>query len=136
MRTRSNSEVFQRVWELYAAGRGPEILEHLDPEVQWLPALVDPGSYHGREGVRKYYERMMVGPNSVVADMGSEPVVEGRKLYQGDTSVSYGAMNDWFKLRDGTEATLVSGDGFHPSTAGHLAVGLAFATTLRRARAG
>ena len=33
----SNSEVFQRVWELYAAGRGPEILEHLDPAVEWRP---------------------------------------------------------------------------------------------------
>ena len=35
--TQSNSEVFQRVWELYAAGRGPEILEHLDPDVEWRP---------------------------------------------------------------------------------------------------
>ena len=50
----SNSEVFQRVWELYAAGRGPEILEHLDPEVEWRPALVDPASYHGHDGVRAW----------------------------------------------------------------------------------
>ena len=54
MRTRSNSEVFQRVWELYAAGRGPEILEHLDPAVEWRPALVDPASYHGHAGVRTW----------------------------------------------------------------------------------
>jgi lysophospholipase L1-like esterase len=32
----------------------------------------------------------------------------------------------------GTEATLVSGDGFHPSTAGHAAVAAAFADVLRR----
>jgi ketosteroid isomerase-like protein len=54
VRTRSNSEVFQRVWELYAAGRGPEILEHLDPAVEWRPALVDPASYHGHDGMRAW----------------------------------------------------------------------------------
>jgi ketosteroid isomerase-like protein len=54
VRTRSNSEVFQRVWELYAAGRVPEILEHLDPAVEWRPALVDPGSYNGHDGVREW----------------------------------------------------------------------------------
>jgi ketosteroid isomerase-like protein len=54
VRTRSNSEVFQRVWELYAAGRVPEILEHLDPAVEWRPALADPGSYHGHDGVREW----------------------------------------------------------------------------------
>jgi ketosteroid isomerase-like protein len=54
VRTRSNSEVFQRVWELYAAGRVPEILQHLDPAVEWRPALVDPGSYHGHDGVREW----------------------------------------------------------------------------------
>jgi ketosteroid isomerase-like protein len=54
VRTRSNREVFQRVWELYAAGRGPEILEHLDPQVEWRPALVDPAPYHGHDGVRAW----------------------------------------------------------------------------------
>ena len=54
MRTRSNREVFQRVWELYAAGRGPEILELLDPQVEWRPALVDPAPYHGHDGVRAW----------------------------------------------------------------------------------
>jgi ketosteroid isomerase-like protein len=54
VRARSNSEVFQRIWELYAAGRGPEILDHLDPEVEWRPALVDPASYHGHDGVRAW----------------------------------------------------------------------------------
>jgi ketosteroid isomerase-like protein len=54
VRTRSNREVFQRVWELYAAGRGPEILEHLDPQVEWRPVLVDPAPYHGHDGVRAW----------------------------------------------------------------------------------
>jgi len=34
----SNTEVFTRIWALDAAGRGPELLEHLDPDVEWLPA--------------------------------------------------------------------------------------------------
>jgi ketosteroid isomerase-like protein len=54
MRPMTNSEVFQRVWELYAAGRGPEILEHLDPDVEWRPALVEPASYRGHDGVRAW----------------------------------------------------------------------------------
>jgi hypothetical protein len=51
VQAQSNSEVFQRVWELYAAGRGPEILEHLDPAIVWRPTLVEPASYHGHAGV-------------------------------------------------------------------------------------
>jgi uncharacterized protein (TIGR02246 family) len=76
---------------------------HPDVVVTWQNAEVS----HGREGVRKYYERMMVGPDSVVVELRTNPVVEGRRMY-GDTSVSYGAMNDWFKLRDGTEVNLNS----------------------------
>ena len=81
------------------------MLSYLHPDiiVTWQNAEVS----HGREGVRKYYEKMMVGPDSVVVELRTNPVVEGRKMY-GDTSVSYGAMNDWFKLRDGTEVNLNS----------------------------
>jgi ketosteroid isomerase-like protein len=51
VRAQSNSDVFQRIWELYAAGHGPEILQHLDPAVEWRPALVEPAAYHGHAGV-------------------------------------------------------------------------------------
>jgi ketosteroid isomerase-like protein len=54
VQTQSNSDVFQRIWELYAAGRGPEILEHLDPAVEWRPVLVEPAAYHGHDGVRTW----------------------------------------------------------------------------------
>jgi hypothetical protein len=54
----SNSAVFQRVWELYAAGRGPEILDHLDPAVEWRPALLDPATYHGHAGVERWAAAM------------------------------------------------------------------------------
>src|SRR5688572_26070768 len=49
---------------------------HPDIVVTWQNAEVS----HGREGVRKYYERMMVGPNSIVLEMKTNPVVEGRKV--------------------------------------------------------
>jgi ketosteroid isomerase-like protein len=54
MSAASNSELFQRVWELYAAGRGREILEHLDPDVEWRPALLDPASYRGHAEVQRW----------------------------------------------------------------------------------
>jgi ketosteroid isomerase-like protein len=54
VQAQSNSDIFQRIWELYAAGRGPEILEHLDPAVEWRPVLVDPAAYHGHAGVRAW----------------------------------------------------------------------------------
>src|SRR6476659_9929158 len=54
VQVQSNSDVFQRIWELYAAGRGPEILEHLDPAVEWRPVLVDPAAYHGHAGVQTW----------------------------------------------------------------------------------
>ena len=50
----SNSAVFQRIWELYAAGRGPEMLEHLDPAIEWHPVLHDPARYDGHDGVRRW----------------------------------------------------------------------------------
>jgi hypothetical protein len=50
----SNSKIFERVWELYAAGRGLEILEHLDPAVEWRPGRVDPSAYHGHAGLRTW----------------------------------------------------------------------------------
>ena len=93
------------------------LLSHLHPDVvvTWQNAEVS----LGREGVRKYYERMMVGPDSVVLDLKSNPVVEGRTVYGGNMSISYGHMNDEFKLREGLEfkpdsrfsAALVKEDG-------------------------
>jgi hypothetical protein len=50
----SNSAIFQRVWELYAAGRGREILDHLDPHIEWHPALLEPGAYRGHTAVARW----------------------------------------------------------------------------------
>jgi ketosteroid isomerase-like protein len=86
VRTRSNSEVFQKVWELYAAGRGPEILEHLDPEVEWRPALVDPRSYHGHDGVRAWAAASSRAWKSVTVVLESLREVDGCVVASGRIS--------------------------------------------------
>jgi hypothetical protein len=52
MEAHSNSDVFQRVWDLYATGRTREILDHVDPGVEWRPTVLDDATYRGHDGVR------------------------------------------------------------------------------------
>jgi hypothetical protein len=54
MEISSNGQVFQRVWELYATGRTGEILTHIDADVQWGPTVLDPATYRGHAGVRRW----------------------------------------------------------------------------------
>jgi len=86
VRTRSNREVFQRVWELYAAGRGPEILEHLDPQVEWRPALVDPAPYHGHDGVRAWASASRRAWKSVTVVLEALREVDGCVVASGRLS--------------------------------------------------
>jgi ketosteroid isomerase-like protein len=86
VRTRSNSEAFQRVWGLYAAGRGAEILEHLDPEVEWRPALVDPVPYHGHDGVRAWASASRRAWKSVTVVLVSLREVDGCVIASGRIS--------------------------------------------------
>ena len=86
VRTRSNSEVFQRVWELYAAGRGAEILEHLDPEVEWRPALMGPASYRGHDGVRAWASASRRAWKSVTVVLEALREVDGCVIASGRLS--------------------------------------------------
>jgi ketosteroid isomerase-like protein len=86
VRTRSNREVFQRVWELYAAGRGPEILEHLDRDVEWRPALVGPAPYHGHDGVRAWASASRRAWKSVTVVLVSLREVDGCVIASGRIS--------------------------------------------------
>lgn len=71
-----------------------------DVVVTWQNAEVT----EGREGIRKYYDKMMTGPNRIVESMTANPTVDNLAvLYGGDTAVSRGAMNDHYKLTDGSE---------------------------------
>jgi ketosteroid isomerase-like protein len=86
VRTRSNREVFQRVWELYAAGRGPEIIEHLDPQVEWRPALVDPAPYHGHDGVRAWASASRRAWKSLTVVLESLREIDGCVIASGRLS--------------------------------------------------
>lgn len=76
---------------------------HPDVVVTWQNSEVS----KGREAVRAYYTRMMVGDNRIVESLTAAPAIDGRSIH-GDTSISYGHMNDTFKLRDGLEFHLDS----------------------------
>jgi ketosteroid isomerase-like protein len=82
-----------------------KLLSYLHPQivVTWQNGEVS----KGRDEVKAYYTRMMVGDNRIVESVEASPVVEGRSL-MGDTSISYGHMNDTFKLKDGSEFHLDS----------------------------
>jgi ketosteroid isomerase-like protein len=86
VRARSNSEVFQRIWELYAAGRGLEMLEHLDREIEWRPALVDPAPYHGHDGVRAWASASRRAWKSVTVVLVSLREVDGCVIASGRMS--------------------------------------------------
>jgi ketosteroid isomerase-like protein len=86
VRARSNREVFQRIWELYAAGRGPEMLEHIDREIEWLPALVDPAPYHGHDGVRAWASAAGRAWKSVTVVLVSLHEVDGCVIASGRIS--------------------------------------------------
>ena len=58
MEAASNGEVFRRVWELYATGRTVEILDHVDARVEWRPTVLDPATYRGHAGVRRWAAAM------------------------------------------------------------------------------
>jgi ketosteroid isomerase-like protein len=73
---------------------------HPDVVVTWQNAEVT----EGHAGLRGYYEKMMVGPNRIVESMTADPTVDNLAvIHNGDTAVSRGAMDDHFKLTDGTE---------------------------------
>jgi ketosteroid isomerase-like protein len=82
-----------------------KLLTYLSPDVvvTWQNGEVSKGP----DQVKAFYNRMMVGDSAVVDSISAAPEVEGRAL-SGDTSISYGHMNDTFKLKDGMEFHLDS----------------------------
>lgn len=63
----------------------------------------------GREGLRSYYERMLVGPDAIVNELTADPKVDDiSTIFGGDTATARGTMNDNFKLSDGSEFAMNS----------------------------
>lgn len=81
------------------------LLSHLDPDVvvTWQNGEV----CRGPQQVKAYYDKMMTGPNRIVQSVSSDPKVTDRHVY-GDWAVSWGEMNDHFKLTDGSDLRMGS----------------------------
>ena len=84
--------------------------------VTWHDATVS----RGRDGVRDYYNRMMNGPNKVVADFHATINVDELTILYGDsTGIAFGSSVEHFKLVNGKSfdlkgrwtATMVKQDG-------------------------
>lgn len=84
----------------------------------------------GRDELRAYYERMLIGDDAIVEKLTADPQVdELSTIYGGDVALARGSMNDEFLLTDGSSfamnsrwsATLVKENDewlvadFHPS---------------------
>ena len=81
------------------------LLSHLDPDVvvTWQNGEV----CRGPQAVKAYHDRMMAGPNRIVAKLSSNPVVDDRHVY-GDWAVSWGNLHDDYELNDGSKFKLDS----------------------------
>ncbi len=93
-------------------------LQFLHPNVvvTWHNAEVS----RGRDGVRKYLDRMLNGPSKVVEKFGAEVTVDELSiLYSGDTAIAFGSAQEHFTLTGGKSfaftgrwsATLVKDNG-------------------------
>ncbi len=89
---------------------------HPDVVVTWHNAEVS----RRREGVREYLQRMLEGPDKVVAHYGADLTVDELSILHGDrTAISWGSALEHFELSNGTRfdlparwsATLVKEDG-------------------------
>lgn len=77
-------------------------LTYLHPNVvvTWENAEVS----RGRDGVKKYLDRMLSGPDRAVAAYSVDLAVDELTiLYGGDTGISFGGATEHFKLASGTE---------------------------------
>jgi len=89
---------------------------HPNVVVTWHNAEVS----RGRDGVRKYLDRMLKGPPKVVEKFGAEVKVDELSiLYGGDTAIAFGSAQEHFTLAGGKQfdftgrwsATLVKDGG-------------------------
>jgi hypothetical protein len=82
-------------------------LAYLHPNVvvTWHDATVS----RGRDGVRTYLNRMLTGPNRVVASYKADVNVDELTiLYGGDTGISFGSAVEHFQLANGRRLDLPS----------------------------
>jgi len=112
---------------------------HTNVVVTWHNAEIS----RGREGVRKYYERMTSGPDKVVDHYQAEIVVDELTILHGEnTGIAFGSSVEQFKmvhrssleLRGRWTATLVKEDGRWLIAALHVSTNLFDNTVLNLTR--
>jgi ketosteroid isomerase-like protein len=91
--------------EAFTQKDADKLMTYLHPDivVTWQNGEVS----KGRDAVKAFYNRMLVGNDAVCESVSAHPVVEGRSV-NGDTAISYGHMDDTFRLKDGSEFHLDS----------------------------
>jgi ketosteroid isomerase-like protein len=84
--------------DAFNKGDVDRLLSHIDSDavVTWQNGEV----CHGPEAVRAYYDKMMAGPNHIVAKLSVNPTIDDRHVY-GDWAVSWGNLHDEYQLTDG-----------------------------------
>ena len=58
----------------------------------------------GKDAIRAYFDKMMVGPDRIVESMTTEIKVDTLSILHGDdTAIAYGSSHDRYRLTDGLE---------------------------------
>jgi ketosteroid isomerase-like protein len=86
------------------------LLTHVDPNVvvTWQNGEVS----RGPEGIRKFYDEVMVGQNRLISDISSTLKVDELSILHGDnTAIAFGSIHDDFTLSRGIARTAVLGSG-------------------------
>lgn len=88
---RSNADALWALWEAWSAGRTPEVLALLHPDVEWSPALDEP-VLHGREAVAAWLDALRVSLKSVTVTLEqAEDAGPGMAVARGSaTGFDYG----------------------------------------------
>ena len=86
----------------------------------------------GRENTKKYIEKLIKGPNSIVQKFKTSIDVDELTILYGETGVSFGSSVDYLELREGISldlkerwsATLVKDKGKWYIASAHISVNL------------
>jgi uncharacterized protein (TIGR02246 family) len=84
-----------------------KLISYMTPDVVVTWQNGDVSRKH--EGMRAYYQKMLLDKNAVVESLSVKPEVDELSiLYNGDTAIAFGTLGDHYKLRDGMEFNLNS----------------------------
>ena len=78
---------------------------HSDAIITWQNGETN----RGRQDLREFYERMLVGEDRVVQSLTSKLTVDDTSIiHGGDAAIAFGSIDDHYRLTDGTDFKLQS----------------------------